>query len=273
MEAGRVCRMYISWESMLSPMYRRRKQQRTLAAEEFGRSFQSNRLMMEAGRVCRMCIFPWNQCYPQCTDAGKQQRTLAAEEFGRSFQSNRRMVEAGRVCRMCIFPGNRCYPQCTDAESSRGRWQQKSSADHFKAIDGWWKQAEYVECVYFLGINVIPNVQKQEAAENVGSRRVRQIISKQSTDDGSRQSMSNVYITWESMLSPMYRRRKQQRTLAAEEFGRSFQSNRRMVEAGRVCRMCIFPGNQCYPQCTEAGSSRERWQQKSSADHFKAIDW
>ncbi|GIX97163.1 hypothetical protein CDAR_284151 [Caerostris darwini] len=121
-------------------------------------------------------------------------------------------------------------------------------------------------------MDVIPNVQTQEAAETVGSRRVRQIISKQSTDSGSRQSMSNAYISWESMLSRMYRCRKQQRTLAAEEFGRSFQSNRLMVEADRVCRMRIFPGNRCYPQCTDAGSSRGRWQQKSSADHFKAID-
>ncbi|GIX97161.1 hypothetical protein CDAR_284131 [Caerostris darwini] len=112
----------------------------------------------------------------------------------------------------------------------------------------------------------------QEAAEDVGSRRVRQIISKQSTDDGSRQSMSNAYISWESMLSRMYRCRKQLRTLAAEEFGRSFQSNRLMMEADRVCRMRIFSGNRCYPKCTDAGSSRGRWQQKSSADHFKAID-
>ncbi|GIY34884.1 hypothetical protein CDAR_389091 [Caerostris darwini] len=134
---------------------------------------------------------------------------------------------------MFKFSGNRCYPQC---ESSRGRWQQKSSADHFD------------ECSNFLVIDVIPNVktprkqqrtlasrrvrrsfQTQEAAEDVGSRRVRQIISK---------------------------RRKQQRTLAAEEFGRSFQSNRLMVEAGRVCRMFKFSGNRCYPQCEDAGSSR-----------------
>ncbi|GIY25255.1 hypothetical protein CDAR_616021 [Caerostris darwini] len=142
----------------------------------------------------------------------------------------------------------------------------------------------------------------QEALKNVGSRRVQQIISRQSTDGGSRQRMSNVYISRESMLSPMCRRRKQQRTRsnqqrtlaaeefgrsfqgnrlmveagrtqeAAEEFGRSFQGNRLMVEAGRVCRMCKFLGNRCYPQCEDAGSSRGRWQQKSSADHFKAID-
>ncbi|GIY25254.1 hypothetical protein CDAR_616011 [Caerostris darwini] len=54
----------------------------------------------------------------------------------------------------------------------------------------------------FLGIDVIPNVQTQEAAEDVGSRRVRQIISRQSTDGGSRQRMSNVYISRESMLAP-----------------------------------------------------------------------
>ncbi|GIX97159.1 hypothetical protein CDAR_284121 [Caerostris darwini] len=211
---------YISWESMLSRMYRRRKQLRTLAAEEFGRSFQSNRLIVEADRtqeaaedvgsrrvrqitskqstddgsrqsMSNAYIF-WESMLSKMYRRRKQQRTLAAEEFGRSFQSNRLMVEADRT---------------------------------------------------------------QEAAEDVGSRRVRQIISKQSTDSGSRQSMSNAYISWESMLSRMYRCRKQLRTLAAEEFGRSFQSNRLMVEADRVCRMCIFPGNRCYPQCTEAGSS------------------
>ncbi|GIY55343.1 hypothetical protein CDAR_65851 [Caerostris darwini] len=109
------------------------------------------------------------------------------------------MVEAGRVCRMCKFSGNRCYPQCEDAGSSGERWQKKSSADHFTT---------------------------QEAVENVGRRRVRQIIS----------------------------------------------GNRLMVEAGRECRMCKFSGNRCYSQCEDAGSSGERWQKKSSADHFKAID-
>ncbi|GIX70699.1 hypothetical protein CEXT_50901 [Caerostris extrusa] len=77
----------------------------------------------------------------------------------------------------------------------------------------------------------------QEALVDVGSRRVRQIISKQLTDGGSRQSMSNVYISRESMLTPRYRHRKQQRTLEVEEFGRfgrSFQTNRLMVEAGKT---------------------------------------
>ncbi|GIY18728.1 hypothetical protein CEXT_274641 [Caerostris extrusa] len=125
------------------------------------RSFQGNRLMVEAGRECRMCKFLGNRCYPQSKDAGssgerwqqksrriisrqstdggssrrKQWRTLVAEEFGRSFRGNRLMVEAGRECRMCKFLGNRCYPQSKEAGSSRGCWQQWSSADHFKAID------------------------------------------------------------------------------------------------------------------------------------------
>ncbi|GIY94680.1 hypothetical protein CEXT_257771 [Caerostris extrusa] len=96
------------------------------------------------------------------------------------------MVEAGRESRMCKFSGKRYYPQCEDAGSSGERWQQK----------------KYVECSNFLGSDVIPNVKTQEAVENVGSRRVRQIISKQSTDGGIRQSISNVQIFWEVMLSP-----------------------------------------------------------------------
>ncbi|GIY94681.1 hypothetical protein CEXT_257781 [Caerostris extrusa] len=110
----------------------------------------------------------------------------------------------------------------------------------------------------FSGKRCYPQCEDAGSIENVGSRRVRQIISKQSTDGGSRQRMSNVQIFWEAMLSPM----KQWRTLASEEFGISFQSNRLMVESGRVCRMFKFSGKRCYPQCEDAGSSGERWQQK-----------
>ncbi|GIY55346.1 hypothetical protein CDAR_65871 [Caerostris darwini] len=91
--------------------------------------------MVEAGRVCRMCKFSGNRCYPQCEDAGSSGERWQKKSSADHFKGNRLMVEAGRVCRMCKFSGNRCYPQCEDAGSSRERWQKKCSADHFKAID------------------------------------------------------------------------------------------------------------------------------------------